>query len=66
MSPARTAPDARQGLGTWNAYVIRGTDRADRGARLAEVQEHLRERVRSHVACYFALRAAARSRLPAA
>ena len=53
--------EARQSLGTWNAYVIRGTDRADRSARLAEVPEHWRERVRAHVVCYFAVKARARN-----
>ncbi len=55
MSPARTLPHDRYGLGGWNAYVIRGTNSEDRRARLAEVPEHWRERVRAHVLCYFAL-----------
>ncbi len=62
MSPARTALEARQSLGTWNAYVIRGTDRADRSARLAEVPEHLRDRVSAHVVCYFRVGAKVRKR----
>ena len=66
MSPARIPPTCSYGLGTWNSYVIRGTDSEDRRARLAEVPEHWRERVRSHVVCYFAVKARAKSQLPGA
>ncbi len=53
------------GLGTWNAYVERGTRPEDRTARLAEVPEHWREPVRRHVVCYFRVKAQANSQRPA-
>lgn len=55
------AKDNRSGLGTWNAYVERGTSTEDRTARLAEVPEHWREQVRRHVICYFRMKAHANS-----
>jgi len=61
MRPAETPHNDRHGLGGWNAYVIRGTDSEDRRARLAEVPEHWRERVRAHVVGYFAVKARARN-----
>ncbi len=59
------AKDNRIGLGTWNAYVERGTDPVDRTARLASVPEHWRETVRRHVVCYFRVKAHANSQRPA-
>lgn len=41
-----------------NAYVERGDTREERAARLATVPDNLRQAVKSHVACYFKVRAA--------
>jgi hypothetical protein len=69
-SPTVDIPEGRQrrpkSIGEWNAYILRGADQNARRARLAAVPEHWRERVRSHVLCYFAVKARARSRHPAA
>ena len=53
-----TLPPASAPLATWKAYVESGDTREDRAARLATVPDNLRQAVKSHVACYFKLRAA--------
>ena len=53
-----TTPPKPANLGMLNAYVERGETREERAARLATVPDNLRQAVKSHVACYFKLRAA--------
>lgn len=43
--------------GEWNAYVESGKTREERAARLAEVPEHLRASVESHVRTVFLITA---------
>jgi hypothetical protein len=40
----------------WNGYVLRGKDKAERSARLAEVPEEWRDSVRNHVETYFKIK----------
>lgn len=49
-------------LGLWNGYVMQGSDKADRQARLAECPAHLQDDVRRHVTTVFELRRLARLR----
>lgn len=55
MSAAPPDPAARA-PGQWNAYVAAGKSPAARAARLAEVPEHLRPSVESHLRTCAALR----------
>lgn len=48
--------------GNWNAYVLRGSDKAERAARLQECPEAWRAAVKAHVTCAFQCKAEAARR----